>query len=196
MTPQNPFDAMAEPVCFSLPPPTVEAPTRPDVVIEAAPRDNVVPLHPEQEESLESVPTVRLEIDSGLSLVERFARLVAEVDERDPFYASDLRREVRVVACGPEGVFLAAPEADHRTIHGSLGSLREAVTLAWGPATTLELVACPPGDERLAPETLAERAVRLANEKREARRDAAREDRKVQLAVEVLGAEVVEITPR
>jgi len=184
------FDALPPPVCFSTPPPAIDTPRRPDLPVVDAPVANVVPLRPETP----AAPAVTVPLADGREPIEQFAALVGELRARDAFPASEIEQSVHLVRLDADGLCVAVPLEAHDELRQALGRLEALMEEAL--PVPFEVQRCERGDPRLAIETLFERKSRLAREALEARRAAAADDSKVRLAVELLGAKILSVTPR
>ncbi len=190
------FDALPPPVSFSTPPPAIDTPVRPDL---SEPPSNVLPFTREtsvEPPEAEAEAVALISLTDGREPVEHFADLVGELRARDAFRASEIEQSVHLVRLDPTGIELAVSLQAPDDLRQSLGRLEAVINEALRGTFPLEIVRCERGDPRLAIETLYERKERLASEALEARRAAAADDPKVRLALDVLGAQILSVTPR
>ncbi len=166
-------------------------------VVEPEPEPEPEPeVEPEPEPEPEPVRLVALDLEDGRSALDHLAHYVAQLREQDSFLAAELRQAGRILGFKGQRMGVAVPDSALPGLNRGIGRLDQVLRAVLGAGWSVELVPCPEGHEHLAAETLYERQQRRAAARREARKEAARQDEVVRAVVETFDAEIVGILPR
>ena len=135
------------------------------------------------------VPDLGRERDHRL---DHFARLVEAVRADEPFLASKIEHDVHLLALDAAS-FDVALDAPPERVEETRAALQRVVGRLLSPSAIVRVQSVPRGDARLSGPTLYERRQALEAADRKARKEKARFDPMVTLAVDVLGASIAEI---
>ena len=141
-------------------------------------------------------PTAPIEFAEGANPTELFAQLMGEVRQRDPFLASEIEQTVFLQAFDADRLVMAASRQDYEGLSRGLPKLEAVIAGVCPVPPEIELVSCPFDDERLSGETLYVRRRRMEKEARARRRESARIDPTILMAVEALEATIIDIKPQ
>lgn len=171
-------------------------PMAPDVIEGTPETESAAEPPSEQVHDEPAMPLTAIDFDEDMSQTERFARLVGEIRQRDPFLASEIEQTVFLQVFDPSRLSMAISRQDYEGLSRGLPKLKAVIELLCPSAPEVELVACPFDDERLSGETLYVRRRRMEKEARARRRESARTDPTILMAAERLEANIIDIKPQ
>ncbi len=173
---------------------TVALSAAPALPGEAAEAPMETPIESVEDESV--TPAATIDFDENATPTDRFAALVGEIRQRDPFLASEIEQTVFLQGFDAERLNMAISQQDYEGLARGLPKLEAVVALLCPGKLEIQLVSCPFDDERLSGETLYVRRRRMEKEARARRRESARTDPTILMAAEALEATIIDIKPQ